>query len=78
MAIKQKPILELDENIASTSDFVKSRRRTSLDEFALTKNIRPEIQAGFKAWLKGDNFHFDEEWNILFDNYTNRQLKGGN
>lgn len=81
MATKQKPILELDESnesIESTSDFVKSRRRTSLEEFALTQNIRPEIQAGFKAWLKGDNFHFDEEWDTLFESYTNRQLKGGN
>lgn len=78
----QQPILNSDvestapdkNNVQSTSIISKSRRRTSLEEFALTKNLRPEIQAGFKAWLKGQYFHFESEWEELFESYTNRQL----
>ena len=31
-----------------------------------------EVKAGFKAWLKGQYFHFDEEWKTLFEQYSNR------
>lgn len=73
--IKQDPILNTDTEADITdSSFTKSRRRTSLEEFALVKNLRPEVKAGFKAWLKEQYFHFDEEWETLFENYTNRQL----
>lgn len=58
-----------------TEPFVKSRKRTSLDEFAITHRLRPEMKAGFKVWLKGELHHFDDEWETLFKNYTNRQLK---
>ena len=50
----------------------KSRKKTSLNEFALVNNLRPEIKAGFKAWLKGEYYHFDNEWKELFEKYTNR------
>lgn len=50
----------------------KSRKRTSLEEFAITNNLRPEVKAGFKAWLKGEYFHFDNEWNELYTQYKNR------
>lgn len=50
----------------------KSRKKTSLDEFALVTNLRPEIKAGFKAWLKGQYYHFDNEWKELFEKYNNR------
>ena len=52
--------------------FSKSRRRTSLDEFATINNLRPEVKAGFKAWLKGQYFHFDSEWEELYKEYKNR------
>lgn len=52
----------------------KSRKRTHLDEFSLVNNLRPEVKAGFKAWLNGENFHFDQEWEKLFEEYKNRQL----
>lgn len=85
--VTQKPILDTDvksktatESIASDiheestdkKSFVKSRRRTSLSEFAVVNNLRPEVQAGFKAWLKGENYHFDEEWSELYETYMNR------
>lgn len=65
----QKAIL----NTSNTPEtFKKSRKRTSLDEFAAVNNLRPEIKAGFKAWLNGQYFHFDEEWNKLFEQYSDR------
>ena len=80
-AVTQKPILKSDvESTApetkkkTTTSIRKSRRKTSIEEFALTKNLRPEFVAGFKAWLKGQYFHFDEEWEKLYENYKNRQL----
>lgn len=50
----------------------KSRKRTSIDEFAIRNNLRPEVKAGFKAWLKGEYYHFDNEWQKLFEEYSNR------
>lgn len=81
-AVTQKPILKSDvESTApdtvkkkTTTSIRKSRRKTSIEEFALTKNLRPEFVAGFKAWLKGQYFHFDEEWEKLYEEYKNRQL----
>lgn len=52
--------------------YTKSRKRTSLQEFAFVNNLRPEILAGFKAWLNGDLFHFEDEWKKLFNKYQNR------
>ena len=52
--------------------YTKSRKRTSLQEFAFVNNLRPEILAGFKAWLHGELFHFDDEWKELFNKYQNR------
>lgn len=78
----QKAILKTDvENTApetskkkTTTSVRKSRRKTSIEEFTMTKNLRPEFVAGFKAWLKGQYFHFDEEWEELYEKYKNRQL----
>lgn len=84
--VKQKAILEQEqEKKASESVLIetkltsekkktitKSRRRTSLEEFALVKNMRPEIKAGFKVWLNGQYFHFDSEWEELYKQYQNR------
>lgn len=50
----------------------KSRKRTSLDEFAAVNNLRPEIKAGFKVWLQGQVFHFENEWRELYEKYMNR------
>lgn len=50
----------------------KSRKRTSLEEFAAINQLRPEVKAGFKVWLNGQYFHFDEEWQDLFKQYKNR------
>lgn len=52
--------------------YTRSRKRTSLQEFAFVNNLRPEILAGFKAWLNGELFHFDDEWKELFNKYQNR------
>lgn len=68
--VMQKPILETTE----TGTPQKSRRRVSLDEYAIVNEMRPEVKAGFNAWLKGDIFHFDEEWDELFAAYKNRKL----
>lgn len=72
--VEQKPILTEEQTASKVKTTVKSRRRTSLSEFAAVKNLRPEITAGFKAWLKNDLFHFDEEWDELFNKYINRTL----
>ena len=56
-----------------TNGVVKSRKKTSLKEFALNKHLRPEIKAGFRVWLKGDEFHFDDEWEKLFYEYNHRR-----
>lgn len=53
----------------------KSRRRTSLDEFAITKGLRPEVKAGLKTYLKGETFHFDEDWDKIYNEYRNRKLQ---
>lgn len=78
---KPKPILNSDVKSTApdidkktTSTISKSRRKTSLEEFSIVKNLRPEAKAGFKAWLKGQYFHFDSEWETLYENYKNRQL----
>lgn len=81
--VTSKPILNTDvESTApdtarkSTKSVTisKSRKRTSLEEFSVVNNLRPEVKAGFKAWLKGEYFHFDPEWEELFEEYKNRQL----
>lgn len=76
MAKKVEPNTDVDtaSSTIKNEPFVKSRKRTSLDEFAIIHNLRPEMKAGFKVWLKGKLFHFDDEWETLFKNYTNRQL----
>ena len=56
-----------------TNGVVKSRKKTSLTEFALVKKLRPEILAGFKVWLGDKRFCFDEEWDDLFNKYVNRR-----
>lgn len=78
--VAAKPILKTDiESTAPDSSkkpkkfiFSKSRRKTSLEEFSLVNNLRPEVKAGFRAWLKGQYFHFDDEWNELYKKYKNR------
>lgn len=59
---------------STTNIVVKSRKRTSLEEFAHRKHMRPEIKAGFKVWLHGQNFAFDNEWEQLYINYNNRKI----
>ena len=56
-----------------TNGVVKSRKKTSLKEFALMKRLRPEIKAWFKSWLQGNEFHFDDEWDKLFYEYNHRR-----
>lgn len=76
----QKPILKSDvENTAPdknkktvVKNITKSRKKTSLDEFSIVNNLRPEVKAGFKAWLQGQYFHFDAEWKTLFEKYKSR------
>ena len=71
----QKAILKPDAgNTTDTikNSIVKSRKRVSLDEFAIVNGLRPEIKAGFKVWLKGQYFHFEDEWKKLFEDYNNR------
>lgn len=53
---------------------IKSRKRTSFKEFVLRKQLRPEVRAGFKVWLRGDMFHFDNEWDQIYHEYCNRKL----
>ena len=60
--------------LIKTKPIVKSRKRTSLDEFAHRMHMRPEIKAGFKAWLRGQHFAFDNEWEQLFNDYNNRKI----
>ena len=50
----------------------KSRKRTSLHEFAFVNNLRPEVAAGFRAWLAGEEYHFDDEWADLYKEYMSR------
>lgn len=79
-ATTQKAILTTDAEETAVSKatrttakkFSKSRKRTSLDEFSIVNNLRPEVKAGFKAWLEGKYFHFDNEWKNLFEEYSNR------
>lgn len=71
MAVKTSPKAILTGN-GNNKPFTKSRKRTSLAEFAFVNNIRPEVIAGFKVWLKGDLYHFDNEWEFLFKEYSNR------
>ncbi len=54
------------------TSITKSRRMTSLEEFAIMNDLRPEIVAGLKVWLKGDLFHFDLEWERLLKEYMER------
>lgn len=51
-----------------------SRRLTTLAEFALDSNMRPEQLAGFKAWLRGTRSASDEEWEALYRQYMGREL----
>lgn len=74
--VNNDPVVPTEKSVTSstTSPIVKSRKRTSLEEFAHRKHIRPEIKAGFKAWLRGQNFAFDNEWEQLFIDYNNRKI----
>lgn len=60
-------------NKLMTNGVVKSRRKTSLKEFSINKSLRPEVVAGFKVWLGGSNFHFDDEWEKLLYEYNHRR-----
>lgn len=71
--VTQKPILESGATTKKTAP-KKSRKRVSIEEYSIVNNLRPEVKAGFKAWLKGNIFHFDEEWDELFKQYQNRTL----
>lgn len=81
---EQKAILSEDTQSPAVSEVKtppkkvkKSRRRVSLEEFSVVNNLRPEVKAGFKAWLKISKngiFHFDEEWEKLYKEYQNRTL----
>lgn len=80
MTTHQKQILKSDgETVSpvintstSKTTFKKSRKRTSLNEFSIVNNLRPEVKAGFKDWLNGDEYHFDNEWKTLYEKYVNR------
>lgn len=79
--VEQKPILTKGSSVKEVKEVKskkrvvpKSRRRTSLDEFAVVNNLRAEVKAGFKVWLEGNLFHFDDEWMQLFEDYQNRTL----
>ena len=52
----------------------KSARRMPLQEFVGSRSLRPEVAAGFRAWLNGDLHHSEEDWEALFEEYTNRTL----
>lgn len=58
----------------TNTPIVKSRKRASLKEFATKVHMRREQLAGFRAWLRTDQFHFDDEWQRLFQEYTNRKI----
>lgn len=73
----EKTAPEATKLSSETKPIQKSRKRTSLDEFAAVNNLRPEIKAGFKVWLQGENFHFENEWKELFEKYNHRTLQGG-
>lgn len=83
-ATKDQPVMEpkkqsANKPVVTTSDttkttIVKSRKRTSLEEFSRKVRLRPEIKAGFKAWLNGRYFAFDDEWEQLFNDYRNRKI----
>ena len=60
-------------NKLMTNGIVKSRKKTSLKEFSLNKHLRPEVLAGFKVWLGESYFHFDDEWDKLYYDYTHRK-----
>ena len=62
-----------NEHKLMTNGVVKSRKKTSLTEYALVNKLRPEILAGFKVWLGGTQFCFDNEWDKLFREYNNRR-----
>ncbi len=68
----QEPILNSEEPKKLDTGFVKSKRRMSLDEFAVVTNLRPETKAGFKVWLKGQLYHFEPEWCELYEKFKNR------
>ena len=68
------PVSSTKTSPVKTKVIVKSRKRTSLDEFSHRKQLRPEVKAGFKIWLDGKNFAFDNEWEQLYDSYVNRKI----
>lgn len=51
-----------------------SQRLTTLAEFALDRNLRPEELAGFRAWLGGRRSATDEDWEALYAQYVNRKF----
>lgn len=70
---KKTSILTNTENTSTELSVQTARKRlTPLNEFAVVNNLRPEIKAGFKYWLKGKYYHFDEEWKELFKIYNER------
>lgn len=52
----------------------KSRRLTTLMEFAADKRMRPEHLAGFRAWLRGKKCASDDEWEDLLQEYRSRVI----
>lgn len=75
MAVKGKTISDQSTILVSVdTPFKKSRRKVSLDEFAMVNSLRIEEKSGFKRWLQGEYFHFDDEWEQLYKSYKQRKL----
>lgn len=55
-----------------------SRRLTTIAEYALDKNLRPEELAGFRAWLGGTRCAADDDWDDLYNQYISRELGKNN
>ena len=68
------PIVTVSEPKKTNKPIVKSRKRASLKEFATKTRMRREVLAGFRAWLRTDQFHFDDEWQELLTQYNNRKI----
>ena len=60
--------------LSHLEDNLKSRKMTSLEEFSFVNQFRPEEKAGFKCWLHGSFYHFDDEWLELYKSYQQRKL----
>lgn len=69
-------IVEVAEDSEPVQNKVsKSEILCNIDEFIITKSLRPEYAEGFKAFMGSIRFQSSEEWEVSYEKFKNRKVQ---